>query len=233
MPKATAIFLTLLLFAISWPLLKEDLHGPSETEVLIRFADHLEKHPDFLTATPSGDRSATDPLDQETSPSPEDAGDPLRAERDARSRSKGVAWKPGPDSDRTLRVYLKASNEPLTFANPSDWQNWIHSGIAKEGIHFLEKISIDRDLPGFIDLIDFLKQSEREPVLLQEIDTLFINLSESVLLNSTSSHQKQVAIRLESLLRERLESSPERDRIQRILDEYRARSAGASSSENP
>jgi hypothetical protein len=234
MPKATAIFLTLLLTAISWPLLKGGPPVPSETEVVLRFAGHLESHPDLLAATPPGKRSADHPLDlEEASSSPEAAADSGRAERDARSRSKGLAWKPGPDSDRTLRVYLKASNEPLIFANPSDWQNWIHSGIANEGVRFLEKISTDRDLPGFIDLIDFVKQSERDPGLLREIDILFINLSESVLLGTVSSHQKQVAVRLESLFRESPESSPERDRILRILEEYRARPPGASSSENP
>jgi hypothetical protein len=213
MPWGTAIFLTLLLSAIGWPLLHTSPKKNEEerSAIVLEFAHTLTEHPELARHDSRTRLNEAPPSTPATGPSA----------RTFWSGRKNLPSRPHTLSNETVKVHLN-SGDSLEFGSRSEWQQWIHEGIEREGSNFLQRIDVDADLTGFLATIEFIHQTERNKTVLRDVNRLAIQVTSRILLDSQSPDHELAVSSLESLIRQAPED-PETVEIERILREYRAR----------
>jgi hypothetical protein len=220
----TAIFLTLLLTAIAWPLFQKS-HQKNEMErsaLVINFAETLSKHPKWMRKNESSivtDSQPSVPPSHGSPVTPVKSGTGIRT---LWSAAKKPPTHPHVPSNDSMKVQLNSSQDPLVFGSKSEWEQWIHDGIHQEGANFLDRISVDHDPHGYLATTEFIRQSERNPVLLNDVNRRAIELLSKILLDPQSPHHDWAETSLESLLRQTLEVQETRT-IEKVLMEHRSR----------
>jgi hypothetical protein len=218
MEKVLVILLTVVLFSISYGLLSPDPLTPvrplspsipTQVEVTLRFAEHLQTDPSSLRALEK----------RQEVPSP--ALDPESLRRNLLSRGKNIPGKPYalgvPGATRTL--HMKSLPEPIQFSSDEEWIQWLHEKATQSGASFLEDVVPDEGThSNLIDALETLAQIEREPELLKTLGRFALDLAENHDLVRSGSPSPSTLRLLELYSKILPEQDPIRNRMMVLLN---------------
>ena len=220
MEKVLVILLTVVLLSISYGLLSPSSLAPvrpaspsipTQMEVTLRFAEHLQTDPSSLRALEK----------RQDVPSP--ALDPESLRRNLLSRGKNIPGKPYalgvPGTSRTL--HLKNLPEPIQFSSDEEWIQWLHERASHSGASFLEDVVPDEGTPSnLVDALETLAQIEREPELLKNLGRVVLELTENHDLTRSSSPSPRTLRLLELYSKVLPEQDPIRNRMTALLNQF-------------